>query len=256
MDEVEVIATFGPPAGDPATLSKASLKTIEALYRHPLTHNLGWSDVVALFERLGSVAHKHHHEVNFAIGGEHHRVQKPHQKELTAAEVMQFRHMLTRAGWAPQAASPSPGLVADTVARTAAVDSGPPDLLAVVDHHEARLYHLDIQSTDLIDTVIEPHDPHHVLHHLSHKDHAREHGQRSPEDDDFYERIAQAIASGGRIVVVGHGKGHSNAAHHLMEFLQSRHPVIAKRLVCEVAADLSGLTAPQLVEIGRRALSA
>ena len=88
MKEVEVTATFSPPPGDWATLSKTSRGTIEALYQHPLSHNLEWSGVVSLFERLGTVDHKGHNEIAFGLGGEHHRVHKPHGKDLTTAEVI------------------------------------------------------------------------------------------------------------------------------------------------------------------------
>ena len=104
MDEAQVTATFGARKGDPATLSKTSRRTIAALYQHPLSHNLEWTDVVALFEKLGTVEHKPHQDMNFAIAGEHHRITRPHRKDLTTAEVMQFRHMLSRAGWSPEAA--------------------------------------------------------------------------------------------------------------------------------------------------------
>ena len=254
MKEVEVAATFNPTPGDWTTLSKTSRSTIEALYQHPLSHNLEWSGVVSLFERLGTVDQKGHNEIAFGLGGEHHRVHKPHGKDLTTAEVMTFRHMLTRAGWAPQGPASTAG--ARTEGKAAAASLEPADLLVVVDHHEARLYHLDVRSADLVDHVIKPYDPHHLLHHVSHNDQAREQRQRTPEDHAFYESIAQAVALAGAVVVIGHGAGRSNAAHHLIEFLHQHHPETARRVVCEVVADLSSLTAPQLLDLGRRALTA
>jgi desulfoferrodoxin (superoxide reductase-like protein) len=59
----------------------------------------------------------------------------------------------------------------------------------------------------------------------------------------------------GRIVVVGHGKGHSDAARHFIEWVNLHHGDISRRLVCEVVADLSSLTPPQLLDLGRRVLS-
>lgn len=254
MEEFEVTATSSPARGDWAKLSKTSRRTVEALYQHPLSHNLEWSGVVSLFERLGTVDHKGHNEIAFGLGGEHHRVHKPHGKDLTTAEVMTFRHMLTRAGWAPQGTASKTGAV--TKGKAAAATLEPADLLVVVDHHEARLYHLDVRSADLVDHVIKPFNPHHLLHHVSHKDQEREQRQRMPEDHAFYESIAQAVLPAGAIVVIGHGTGRSNAAHHLIEFLHKHHPDTARKVVCEVVADLLGLTAPQLLDLGRRALTA
>ena len=266
VEQSNITATFGAAAQDFATLSKASRMTIAALYQHPLSHNLEWSRVVALFEKLGTVDQRSHDKVSFSIGSEHHELLKRHGKDLAAPDVMTLRHMLSRAGWSPPASShqasshqasahqASSGRdAADPAATTSAAS---PDLLVVVEHHEARLFHLDIRSADLIDHVIKPYDPHHILHHLAHKDQSREPGQRAPEDHTFYERIAQAAVLAGRVVVIGHGEGHSNAADHLMEYVRQHHPAIFQKMVCELSADLSALTAPQLLALGRRALRA
>lgn len=254
LKEVEVTVTFRPVHSDWTTLSRTSRGTIEALYQHPMSHNLEWSGVVALFEKLGTVDYKAHNEIAFGISGEHHRVRRPHSKDLTAPEVLTFRHMLTRAGWAP--ASPA--------AKTGAAKAGTPaantveafDLLVVVDHHEARLYVLDVRSADPVDHVIRPHDPYHRLHHVSHNDQAREKFQRTPEDNAFDQSIAQALMLARSIVVIGHGTGRSNAAHQLIGFLHQRHPDTANKVMREVVADLSSLTAPQLLNLGRYALTA
>lgn len=217
------------------------------MYRHPLAHNLEWSDVVTLFKKLGTVDEKSHDQIAFGIGGEHHRIAKPHKKDLTTDDVMAFRHMLSRHGWSPATAA--------AIGRDEIAASAQPDLLVVIDHHEARLFRLDIGSAMLNDHVIKPYDPHHFLHHLSHKDQPREHGQRSAEDHRFYERIAEAVTGAARVVLVGHGKGHSNAAHHLTEYLRQHRPETFPTVVCEVVADLSSLTTPQLLDLGRHALT-
>jgi hypothetical protein len=58
-----MIVTFGATAGDRTQLSKARLATLDAIYRHPLTHNLVWSDVVSLFTTLGAVQQRAHNEM-------------------------------------------------------------------------------------------------------------------------------------------------------------------------------------------------
>jgi hypothetical protein len=260
--EADITATFGPAPGDRTTLSKASSRTIDAIYQHPLSHNLEWSDVVALFEKLGTVDQKHHNDITFGIAGEHHRVRKPHGKDLTADDVMAFRHMLTRAGWAlpekselKHEALGAPGATSRPATPVAA-DAARPALLAVVEHHETRIYHLNIDAADVADHVILPYDPHHFLHHLTHKDESAERGQRAPESHVFYEEIAQALLPAGRIVLVGHGKGHSNAAHHLAEYLREHHHETFLKIVSETIADSSSLTVPQLLVLGRRTLTA
>jgi hypothetical protein len=102
LEEPTVDVTFGPPAENPGALSKASRKTLQLLFRHPIAHNLEWTHVVALFKTLGTVDQKSDNEILFGIGGEHHRVHKPHSNHTTVDELLEFRRMLTRAGWSPE----------------------------------------------------------------------------------------------------------------------------------------------------------
>jgi hypothetical protein len=226
---------------DVSALSKPHRKTLAVLFRHPLSHNLEWSDVTALLGSIGTVEQKPNSDFVFRIGDQHQVVRKPHTKDFAAAEIMELRHFLSRAGWAPQSA-PLP-------ASRPGPDS--PDLLVAIDHHEAKIYQIGSTSDDVEQPVIRPYDPHHFLHHLAHKDQSRERGQRAPEDATFYERIAQAIAPASRIVVVGHGQGQSNAADHLTDYLGMHHREIYQRIVGELVADLSAMTAPQLLGLAR-----
>jgi hypothetical protein len=123
VEEAAITATFEAAHCDRKTLSKTNRATLDALYQHPLAHNLEWSDVVALFEKVGTVDRKGHVEVAFGIAGEHHRVRKPHAKDLTTDEVMTFRHMLTRAGWLPQA-KPEPSVTGGRLTAVALVGLG------------------------------------------------------------------------------------------------------------------------------------
>ena len=77
----------------------------------------------------------------------------------------------------------------------------------------------------------------------------------NPEDITFFEQIAGACIDADRIVLIGHGHGQSNAAHHLAEFLREYHPAIFAKVVVELVADYAALTAPQLLQVGRRALT-
>lgn len=220
-----------------------NLRTLEALFRHPPPHNLEWMDVVALIEHIGSVQRHGDNKFTFDIGGEHHPIHRPHTKDLTSSEVADLRHLLQRAGW-------TPGAPFQSATRP---ESPPLTLVVAVDHHGASIYRIDTSSSDPSKLEMKPYDPHHFLHHLTHKDQSRERGQRAPEDADFYKQIADALAAAGRIVVVGHGTGKSNAAQHLTEYLRSHAPETYGRIVGEIGADLSAITTPQLLELAAQA---
>jgi len=234
------------PAQVRSFLAEKERLTLDAMFTHPLPY-IGWNKALALFSALGAVEPMANDEFAFRIGGEHHLLQKPHDEDLSAPEVVALRHLIERAGLKPTlpASHPDPALR----------ELPPiPGLLVVMDHHGAKVFEIDTSAANPDEHIIRPYDPHGYRHHLAHKDQSREHGQRAAEDPAFYERIAHTIAAGAHIVVVGHGHGHSDAAHRLVEHLQAHHRDIYGRTVTEVVADLSSLTDPQLLDLGRRTL--
>lgn len=226
------------------TLHGARLRTLEALFRHPTAHNLEWMDVVALMEIIGTVTRDPHDNFAFAIGSHHYRMHKPHTKDLTSSEVIDLRHFLQGAGHSPEQSSQA----------AARPDAAAPTLMIVIDHHGAKIYRVDSGSDEKQTVEIAPYDPHHFLHHLAHKDQSRQRGQRAPEDTEFYQRIGEAAAAGGSIVVVGHGAGNSNSAQHLSEYLRTHHRETYDRIVSEITVDLSAATIPQLRILAEQAL--
>ena len=226
-------------------LHGAHLKTLEALFRHPAAHNLNWMDVVALMEKIGVVHRRTEDKFGFDVAGEHYAMHKPHSKDLSSSEVADLRHFLQRAGWS----------TAGAPAAAAAAQPAALSLLVAVDHHGARIYRINAASADAAKLEIRPYDPYHFLHHLTHKDQSREQGQRAPEEPAFYQQVAEALAMAGRIVVVGHGTGKSNAGQHLMEYLRTHRHETYQRVVREMEADLSAVTPPQLLQLAQQALS-
>jgi hypothetical protein len=233
----------GATSGGRAALHGSHLRTLEALFRHPTAHNLEWMDVIALFEKIGTVHQKANAKFSVELTGEHYVLRKAHTKDLTSSEVIDVRHFLQRAGWSPEG-SPQAAAVGNPER---------PTLMVVLDHHGAKIYRIEPGPGDGSPHAITPYDPHHFLHHLTHKDQLREEGQRASEDPGFYRRIGDALAAGGRILVVGHGKGTSNAAQHLVEYLRTHHRETYQRVVREVEADLSAITTPQLLELAKQA---
>jgi hypothetical protein len=233
-----------PAPKDLSALSAVHRRTLDALFRHPVAHNLSWKDAIGLFGKLGSVEEKPNHEFEFRLDREQHLMRVPKTRDLTAPQVLELRHLASRSGWSP------------TSSPKAELDHDPASLglLAVVDHHEAKIYEVDVTSHDAAAHSIKPYDPHHFLHHLTHKDQYRERGQRAPEEKAYYDEIAQALAAGGKIVLVGDGTGKSSAVRHLAEYLGSHHHPIYQRVVRELSADLAHVTLPQLLAMARDAL--
>jgi hypothetical protein len=215
-------------------------RTLEAVFRHPVPSNLAWSDALHLIERLGPTRQEPNGRLLLTIGDHRHVFHQPHIKELTPEDVAQLRKFLQSVGVTPDSV--------DVVAEENRADgSATLDMVVAVDHHQARLF--TIEGTSETERRLRPYDPHHFLHHLTHRQERELRGQREPEEPSYYAEIAAALAPAQRIVLLGHGTGHSNAAAHLEELLRAKHPDIYRRVVATRAVDLSAITEPQLLAL-------
>jgi hypothetical protein len=152
---------------------------------------------------------------------------------------------IDRAGWSPWAPS------------QAATLGAPPfsSLIVVLDHHQARIYYVDIDGDDPGGHLVTPYDPQHLHHNVSRKYGAPEHPDAAMGDHAYYDLIARASAAGGRIVVVGRDLGETSAAHQLALVLRRHSPGAYERIIREASvADIGALTRPDLLRIAREAL--
>jgi hypothetical protein len=234
----------GSSGGRAAHMSTADRRTLEAIFHHPVPHNLSWMDTLRLLTHLGSAEEKADGKYSLTIEGRHIIFHKPHNKNLEAREVTELRHYLAAAGVSPRHPdAPPPDAAPDSV-----------DVVAVIDHHDAKLYRVNLASNQQGETI-RPYDPHHFLHHLHHRDEKREEGQRAPEDLTFYDRIAEALREADRIVLLSHGTGLSNASQILAERLKKHHPGVYARIVRQADVNTSAMTEPEIIAYARQALA-
>ncbi|MFZ3360467.1 MAG: hypothetical protein WA177_17075 [Xanthobacteraceae bacterium] len=225
-------------------LATADRRTLDAIFHHPVPHNLSWMDALDLLTHLGSAEEKADGKYSLNINGKHLIFHKPHGKHLDAREVTGLRHYLSSAGVSPESPQGAPALVEPDCV----------DVVALIDHHEAKLYRIHLSSNQTAETV-RPYDPHHFLHHLHHGDELREHGQRAPEDLTFYDRIAEALREADRIVLLSHGTGMSDASRLLAERLQKHHRDIYARIVHQAEVNTSAMTEGEILAYARQALT-
>ena len=181
-------------------LAGSDRRTLDAIFHHPSSHSLKWNDVVALIKTIGHVHEGRNSEFVLDVCGIHHHWHKPHTKDLTGAEVLELRQFLIQSGWSD--AIPSQATKHPIPASL--------DLVVVLDRHETKIFQINVASDDASREVIRPYDPHHLLHHLRHKGSSR--ASDGADALSFYEVIADAVALGSRIVVLGHGAGMGDTA--------------------------------------------
>lgn len=228
----------------PHEIHKREWRTLEAIFRHPLPNNLAWSDALHLIARLGAADQEPNGRLLLTIGEHRDVFHQPHGKDMTAEDISRLRKFLESAGVRPSSVNVRED--------SPVAESATPDMVVALDHHQARLF--TIESTSETARTLRPYDPHHFLHHLSHPQQRELRGQREPEDPSYYSQIAAALAPARRIVILGHGTGHSNAAARLGEVLRAKHPEIFNRVVAVQTVDLSAITEPQLLAVALQTL--
>ncbi|HZZ00107.1 MAG TPA: hypothetical protein VFE36_11080 [Candidatus Baltobacteraceae bacterium] len=122
----------------------------------------------------------------------------------------------------------------------------------IIDHHGARFFETAPGGALAEREHLKPDDPHGFHRHLQHRKEADYHGQRVPEADEFYERVAQKLRSASSIVLVGEATGKSSALRYFLGYLKHKHKDIADRVVAAEDANVSGITLGQIEEIARR----
>jgi hypothetical protein len=231
-------------AGEGSHLPAPDRRTLDAIFHHPVPHNLSWMDTLHLLTHLGSAEEKADGKYSLTMKGRHLIFHKPHGKHLDAREVTELRHYLASAGVSPQ----------NPYGTVPAVEPDTVDIVVLIDHHGAKLYRINLASNQQGGTI-RPYDPHHFLHHLHHRDEEREYGQRAPEDLTFYEWIAEALRQADRVVLLSHGTGESNASQILAERLKKQHPDVYARIVRQADVNTSAMTEAEVIAYARQALA-
>src|ERR1700679_2784549 len=105
-------------------LTGTHLRTYNTIFQHPISHNLGWHDVHALFRHLGQVDEEPNGNLKVTRNGQILVLHPPRTKDISEPdEVISLRHFLQRSDTIP----PKPN----------AKDAY---WLLVIDHREARIF--------------------------------------------------------------------------------------------------------------------
>ena len=131
-----------------------------------------------------------------------------------------------------------------------------PNIIVAIDHAGAKVFGVQHARAGASAAEIAPAPPPHFLHELNPEAHDADREETYPQDKSFFEQVTVACKSANRIVLIGHGKGQSNKAHHLSTYLATHHPDVAARVLPALTADLSHITDGQLIELGHTALHA
>ena len=75
--------------------------TLVHVFRHPLSHNIEWHDVLSLLNALGTVQETHKGHLLATIGGQTETFEQSRRKDVDAEQLALLRRFLRRAGLGP-----------------------------------------------------------------------------------------------------------------------------------------------------------
>jgi hypothetical protein len=74
---------------------------LEKLFRHPLSHNVEWREVLSLLSAIGTLEERRDGKFVLKLRSEPEIVERPKGKDLDADEVVELRRILRDAGYEP-----------------------------------------------------------------------------------------------------------------------------------------------------------
>jgi hypothetical protein len=224
-------------------LDSRQRKTAQAILSHSGGHNLEWRHVISLFRTLGAVTEEHDGKVKIEVAGETETFGRPHGKDVGVQMLVDLRRLLTASGLTAEGlrdredASPKPH-ANRTVGHA----------LLVFDYHGATIYPTDAVGAAPTRLIAE--DPGGTLRRMHHKDDDPA-GWYGRLDDAWYARLAAALRPASEILIVGNGKGHSNATLQFTRYLAEHDRDLLTRIAGSVEADAEHLTEAQLLALAR-----
>ena len=87
-----------------AHLNNHHRDTLERIFRHPASGNLEWRQVASLLEAVGATTEEHNGKLKVTVGGASEILTKPHGKDVGTQMIVDLRHLLMQAGFAPDGA--------------------------------------------------------------------------------------------------------------------------------------------------------
>jgi hypothetical protein len=215
-----------------SSLAGSHLRTYTAIFQHPVSHNLEWREVRALFEHIAEVVEQPNGNLRVTRHGESLVLHPPRTKDVAEIEeLMAIRHFIQRS---EQAAPATAG--------------GEPHWLVVINHHEARIYRSE--TRDSVPERVLPHAPDEFFRHAPHsRDFAR--GQEKPDPNSYFEPVARALQGNGPILLFGSGTGTASEMDQFASWLHDRHPAVAQRIIESCVVDEHHLTEAQLLAKAR-----
>ncbi|HEY5059680.1 MAG TPA: hypothetical protein VII51_11760 [Gaiellaceae bacterium] len=123
------------------------------------------------------------------------------------------------------------------------------NVVAVIDFHETSIYPTDASPGERPEHIVAP-DPlghfHKVHHHAGNPS-----GAYEADSPEYWREIADAVSPAAAILLLGHGKGKSNASHHWVAYVEKHRKDVAAKVVADVRVDIDRLDDDQVLRLAQ-----
>jgi hypothetical protein len=68
----------------------------------------------------------------------------------------------------------------------------------------------------------------------------------------YYREIIEAVSRASEILILGHGHGKASSMDHFVDYLERKHPDIARKVVHTIDANLVAMTEPEILATARK----
>lgn len=199
-------------------------ETLQALFSHPLQHNIRISDVEAMLHHLNAqVEHLSDHRLKLQLtSGETmvlHAASGVQHAVLDQDGAKRLRRFLERADITPEHPEPPATHARGDQAKL---------LVIHLDHRGARLWWLI--GDEMETAMLEPHGLWSTHQRLTNRHDRDVAGQKAPLDYKYLHQLTEAVIEADRVLLLGHGHGQSDMRKLLIEDVQRHHPEALERL--------------------------
>ena len=216
------------PSNPLTPLTGSHLRAYNAIFQHPVSHNLGWHDVLALFRHLGTVEEEHNGKTKLTRNGQVLVLHPHHSKEVAGTEeVIVLRHFLESSESTPTG-----------------VNGNVTHWLLVIDHHGARLFRSHQHGTN--PQTIGSHDAQAGFRNTPHGENVTR-GHETVGQKEYFDLIAAALHPCERLLIFGAGTGTSSEMDQFVHWLKLHHRDLAGRIIGTKAVDEHHLSNDQLL---------
>ena len=216
-----------------ATLTGSLLRTYNTIFQHPISHNLEWRHVHALFRKLCQVEEEQPNgNLKVTRNGQTLVLHPPRTKDVdTTEELLALRHFLEQS---------EPTMLNS--------NDGTTHWLLVIDHKEARLFRSEVHGA--IPQRLLPHEPDEFFRHAQNSQNLFR-GKEKPEPNSFFEPVVKALQGAGPILIFGTGTGTSSEMEQFVAWAKLHHPDLATRIIGSLGVNENHLTTDQLLAKAR-----